>query len=232
MYVNAHSQRGATREENQDTIGVQSWRNVAGERDTTEIEFSNDDLPVLCLLADGIGGHSNGRIASRTAVDTIHRIFNLSQEEFNTEQAVMEAHTALLLTDDYSNRPMGTTIVGLLIGPKQAHLFNAGDSKAHRIRGSEIQELTVEDRHHTGNSKVITQCLGGGIKRPKLHQLLLKYVPGDKFLLSSDGVTDQLSNKQIFEFLSQGHPNPAQNICENAQTLGSNDDISAIFVGI
>ena len=85
MFVSAHSQRGATREENQDTIGVGSWRNVEGERDTTEIQFSEDQLPVLCLLADGIGGHSNGRLVSRTATDTIHRIFNLSPDEFDAE---------------------------------------------------------------------------------------------------------------------------------------------------
>jgi PPM family protein phosphatase len=232
LFVSAHSQRGATREENQDTIGVGSWRNVEGERDTTEIQFSEDQLPVLCLLADGIGGHSNGRLASRTATDTIHRIFNLSPDKFDAVQAVVEAHTALVLTDDYSNRPMGTTVVGLSVGPKQVYLFNVGDSKAHRIRGSEIQELTVEDRHHTGNSKAITQCLGGGIKRPIVHQLSLKYEPGDKFLLSSDGVTDQLSNKQILEKLSQGRSSPAQDICDKALTLGSGDDISAIFIGL
>jgi serine/threonine protein phosphatase PrpC len=230
LFVSAHSQRGATREENQDTIGVGSWRNVEGERDTAEIQFSEDQLPILCLLADGIGGHSNGRLASRTATDTIHRIFNLSPDEFDAEQAVSEAHTALVLTDDYSNRPMGTTVVGLSVGPKQVYLFNVGDSKSHRIRGSEIQELTVEDRHHNENSKAITQCLGGGIKRPNAHQSTLEYEPGDKFLLSSDGVTDHLSNNQILEVLAEGHSNQAQNICNNALTFGSDDDISAIFI--
>lgn len=232
MFVSAHSQRGATREENQDTIGVGSWRNAEGDRDTIEIQFSEDVFPVLCLLSDGIGGHSNGRLASRTATDTIHRIFNLSPNEFDAVQAVMEAHTALVLADDYSNRPMGTTVVGLSIGPKQVHLFNVGDSKAHRIRGSEIQELTVEDRHHTENSKAITQCLGGGIKRPNAHKLALDYELGDKFLLSSDGVTDHLSTKQILEVLAEGHSNPAQDICNNALKFGSDDDISAIFIEI
>ena len=232
LFVSAHSQRGATREENQDTIGVGSWRNVEGERDTAEIQFSEDQLPILCLLADGIGGHSNGRLASRTATDTIHRIFNLSPDEFDAEQAVLEAHTALVLTDDYSNRPMGTTVVGLSVGPKQVHLFNVGDSKSHRIRGSKIQELTVEDRRHNENTKAITQCLGGGIKRPNAHRLTLECEPGDKFLLSSDGVTDHLSNKQILEVLAEGHSNQAQNICNNALTFGSDDDISAIFIEI
>ncbi|MDC0361167.1 protein phosphatase 2C domain-containing protein [Alphaproteobacteria bacterium] len=232
MYVSAHSQRGATREENQDTIGVGSWRNVEGERDTTEIQFSEDELPVLCLLADGIGGHSNGRLASRTAIDSIHRNFILSPAEFDAAQAISEAHTALVLTDNYSYRPMGTTVVGLSIGTEQIYLFNIGDSKAYRIRGSEMQELTVEDRHHAENSKAITQCLGGGIRRPQAHQLSVKYEPGDKFLMSSDGVTDHLSNKQILEVLAERHSNPAQNICNNALAMGGDDDISAICIEI
>ena len=114
-----------------------------------------------------------------------------------------------------------------LLSPMQ---IIVGDSKAHQIRGSEIQELTVEDRHHNEKSKAITQCLGGGIKRPNAHQLALEYEPGDKFLLSSDGVTDHLSNKQILEFSAEGHSNQAQDICNNALTFGSDDDISAIFI--
>ena len=129
-------------------------------------------------------------------------------------------------------RPMGTTIVGLLIDQEEAQFFNVGDSNAYRIRGAEIVEMSIEDRHAHASGNVITQCLGGGTPRPKVHQSHTKIEPGDRFVLSSDGVTNNVPKGELLRLLSNKRQTMAQDICEKAIELGSDDDISAVCIEI
>ena len=113
-----------------------------------------------------------------------------------------------------------------------ALIFNVGDSKVHCIDELSTEELTIEDRNPNQKTKAITQCLGGGIGHPKVHSRLKEYKTGDKFLLSSDGLTDHLTPEQIFSILNNSSGNLATELCTAAQSQGSDDDISAILVEV
>jgi serine/threonine protein phosphatase PrpC len=230
LQVTAHSQRGAKREVNQDTVGIQSWRNVNEFKDGTTVKIPPARLPSLVILADGIGGHENGGAASRTAVDTICEIFESAPDDFQISSAVIEAHMALKLSAQGSHRPMGTTILGLVIGISRVSIFNVGDSKGYRLRDTKISQLTIEDRSNSGRGNALTQCLGGGSRNPKAHQVEFGYQTGDKFVLLSDGVTDCVSDEQILNSISRAGSESASDLCERALSLGSGDDLSAIVI--
>ena len=230
LFISAHSQRGAERKVNQDTVGIQSWRNVDELKDSIQTKISPSDLPTLFLLADGVGGHEKGEVASRTAVDTIAESFDSAPEDFEISSAVMEAHTKLVLSSQYSRLPMGTTILGLVMGISRVSIFNVGDSKGYKLRSSVITQLTVEDRSNGGRRNSLTQCLGGGSRTPKAHQLNSEYHTGDKFVLLSDGVTDHVSDDEILSLVSRSGSESASKLCERALSLGSGDDLSVIVI--
>ena len=230
--ISAHSQRGVSREENQDTVKVSSWQNLNRERDSFIGKYSGQDLPQLFMLADGMGGHANGATASQTAVEQINGSFNASPEAFDEQLAVRNAHRFLVNADGSGTRPMGTTIAGFLINETGALIFNVGDSKIHYMDELYIEELTIEDRNPDQETKAITQCLGGGIGHPTVHSSQRNYKTGDKFILSSDGVTDHISPKQIVSTLNDSSGNVATELCAAARSQGSDDDISAIVVEV
>jgi protein phosphatase len=230
--VSAHSQRGVSREENQDTVTVSSWQNLNRERDSFIGKYSGQDLPQLFMLADGMGGHANGATASQTAVEQINGSFNASPENFDEQLAVENVHRFLVNADGSGTRPMGTTIAGFLINETSALIFNVGDSKIHCIDELNIEELTIEDRDPYQKTKAITQCLGGGITHPTVHSIQRHYKTGHKFILSSDGLTDHISPEQIVSALNDSSGNLATELCAAAKSRGSDDDISAIVVEV
>jgi PPM family protein phosphatase len=230
LFITAHSQRGSERQVNQDTVGIQNWRNFDELKDSTQTEISRSDLPALFLLADGVGGHEKGEVASRTAVDTITKTFESAPEDFEISSAVMEAHTNLVISSQYSRLPMGTTILGLVMGISRVSFFNVGDSKGYKLSNSVITQLTVEDRSNGGRRNSLTQCLGGGSRTPKAHRLDSEYHNGDKFVLLSDGVTDHVTDDEILRVISRSGSESAFKLCQRALSLGSGDDLSAIVI--
>ncbi len=230
LRINAHSQRGAEREQNEDCLGIMKWRNHNEEADSVCMEIAFSDLPALFLLADGMGGHENGEIASKTAIDTISHEFDLTPNDFNVSSAVMEAHEALQSMPQASWRAMGTTIVGIYIGESEASIFNVGDSKAYRVRDNAIEQLSIDDVSAGTRNTNLLQCLGGGVKRPKAHLFDVAYRSGDIFVLLSDGVSDCLSDREILDTVSTASEKSACWLCDNAVKAGSGDDASAICI--
>ena len=64
-----------------------------------------------------------------------------------------------------AHRPMGTTILSLIMGISKVSIFNVGDNKGYTLRDNDITPLTVDDRSHHGRSKDIIRCLGEGLER-------------------------------------------------------------------
>ena len=232
FFISAHSQRGTTRNENQDTVQVPSWHNTQRDRDSFASEYSQSDIPTLLLIADGIGGHVNGALASLMAVQSLKNSFETNQDKFNEESAVEVAHTLLTREATNETHPMGTTIVGLVLGCGEVRHFNVGDSKCLHISGLEVEEISIEDRVPYGRGKAITQSLGGGTYKPIVHKGRRQYRNNDKFVLSSDGLTDHLSNEEIIAILNMDSENHASELSKIALENGSEDDISVIVAEI
>ena len=228
--VSAHSQRGAKRKLNQDSLGIKDWRNQKEFSDSFNINLAAFDLPALLLLADGIGGHDEGEIASKTAIDKIFQSFDYKAEDYNIPSAIIEAHSTLNLFSPLSYRPMGTTILGIVLNPFGATLFNVGDSRGYKLSNGKLDKLTTDDVANSAQTNVITQCLGGGTKVPKPHYSKQHYSPGDSFILMSDGITDWLLEDDIYKIVKTCGSESAVELCHQAVKAGSGDDVSAVVI--
>jgi len=230
LLINACSQQGSRRKNNQDCLGLSGWRSNQGLIDQFSIELSNDELPALFLLADGIGGHEKGEVASLTAIDTIFHHFVPTQKGFNIIPAVMEAHTLLSLNANSSYRPMGTTIVGLVLKSEEATVFNVGDSRAFKLGDNSIVQISRDDVGDQVQKNVINQSLGGGSKLPKFKPFKLSYCEGDTFVLVSDGISDWLDIDTIQGIVKLNKSDGSFHLCSEAVRAGSGDDVSAVVI--
>lgn len=201
------------------------------------------DPPVLFIVADGMGGHVAGEIASRIAVDTAADIPE------RPGRRVMGANHALLL--EVSHKPelagMGTTMTLLEIGEDDVARFaHVGDSRAYLLRDGVLRQLTedhtvaaeyvaagqisAEEAKNHPQRNMITRALG-------LTQSLLvdefeePVEDGDRFLICSDGVNSMLSDQEITDNLGGVTVEEAAwNLIEAANAAGGHDNISVLVI--
>lgn len=202
-------------------------------------------------VADGMGGYEGGEVASRMAVETLLAYFerlgadgiDLENDEDGARDqmrmAIRMADRAVQRAAVGDLRQMGTTLVCMLVRGSRALLAHVGDSRIYRAREGELALLTrdhslVAEMEAAGLSAgahlshVITQALGQGpAARPDLR--VVDVLPGDRFLLCTDGLTDVMSLGEIADGLSRRR-GVARALVDAAYDLGSMDNITALVV--
>lgn len=225
-------------------------------RTNNEDSLLTDPEKGIFLLADGMGGHQAGEVASKIAVREayVHLVQGLSQVEEDSDlamlltQAVFKAHDAVRneAKSDLALMGMGTTLVEVVIRGGKAHICHVGDSRAYLLRDT-LQQLTRDQTlgeslvdHHLMQREqvppqtwhVLTQAVGIDDQLvPECLHLTLE--PGDIMLLCSDGLTDMLSNGQIGSLLKRYANDPeraADNLVQAANDQGGQDNISVVTV--
>lgn len=235
---------------------------VASRTDNGKVRGNNEDSVLIdqekgiFILADGMGGHNAGEVASKLAVYTAHHTLTEiidsvedDQKILNAlESAVMKAHEAIKekAESDIDLRGMGTTLVVLVIKNEKAYVCHAGDSRTYLLRRT-IERLTND--HTVGDLwvekgyiareqvppqqwHILTQVVGTG-NYPVPDKVTVELKPCDILLLCSDGLTDMFTDEEIAEILT----NDKKNITEIADFLvaeankrGGRDNISLILV--
>jgi protein phosphatase len=181
------------------------------------------------IVADGIGGHNGGGVASELAVECLHAVLrsDLSRNEL---VASIEA-TNLSLYGAMEFRPdlvgMGTTIVGVLLRGPFALVFNVGDSRAYLQSEGELRMISAD---HVVGGNQLTQCLGGFLIPAAVdpHIQELTFERGDRLLLCTDGLTDELSDAHIATLLNSNRP--AHGLIEAALSCGARDNVTALVI--
>jgi protein phosphatase len=222
-------------------------------RTNNEDSILIDEDRGIFLLADGMGGHNAGEVASRLAVDTAHdflkeRIGTMEDDEEMLrilDAAVMKAHKAIKekAGSDAKLRGMGTTLVVLVIKNEKAYVCHAGDSRAYLLRDS-LEQLTKD--HTVGDSWVekgymtkeqvppqqwhmLTQAVGVG-NAPVADKKYVNLKTGDLLLVCSDGLTDMLTDEDISAILIKNNINDlADSLVAEANNRGGRDNISLIL---
>jgi serine/threonine protein phosphatase PrpC len=210
------------------------------------------------VVADGMGGHSAGEIASGTIVNTIaRRAFSLdplqpTSPEQRTQwlkDTVQAANQAVFDLRKSAGTDMGSTLVAALLDGPQATLAHAGDSRIYKINAGQIEQLTtdhslverliatgqitrLEARNHPQRN-VVYRTVGD---KPNLeidtssHTLL----PGDRLLLCSDGLSGMLEDRYLQKIVLES--TCPQEACERliaaANAAGGEDNITAIVIEI
>jgi len=238
--------------------------NVAWKTDIGHVRKNNQDTVLvdrekgIFLLADGMGGHNAGDVASELAVKEayayilkeIARDVHADDVPDLLEKALCQAHRAIKekAESDNSLYGMGTTLVELYIRGDIAYLCHAGDSRAYLFRDT-LQQVTRD--HTVGDSyaarggresekipsqlwHVLTQALGTrDCPVPGKNALQLKH--GDIMLICSDGLTNMLGDDEI-QGIMKGHAGRpiemVNTLTEAANKKGGKDNISVIAVEI
>lgn len=197
----------------------------------------------VAAVADGMGGHNAGEIASETALTSFDDFIisipdNMPERDFRRliDVGISKIHRKLNqygLSNDGCNG-MGTTLVAWITYENRIYIINCGDSRVYRYRNGILCQLTTDHsererlRDISVPSNQIYNCLGGGsnFAFADIFEITNKVFKNDLFLLCSDGLTDLLSDDEIEASLIE---NPdVCNLIDTAKQKGGYDNISVV----
>jgi len=232
LEVGQFSHPGRKRSNNEDWLGT--FRPEDARRLSTKGS--------LFLVADGMGGHKSGELASRQAVDHIVRVYMddpTPDVATSLQQAVKSANAALYArTKDQSDRRRsGTTLVAAVVRHDRLWIANVGDSRAYLLRNRELSQISQDHSWAAAGAEgigrhVITRALG---LRPEVEADIYKQTlqPGDRILLCSDGLTTPLPDAEILEIARRRPPQAAaEQLVDKANERGGPDNVSVILIQI
>jgi serine/threonine protein phosphatase PrpC len=228
--------------------------------DQGRVRGSNEDYYVanpdsrLFLVADGMGGHAAGEIASQIAASTVEEVISDSNSGLSVEEllrlAVQKANTRVYETQKLKSeyRGMGSTLTALKLHNGGYYLAQVGDSRAYLFREQALVQLTRDhslvwplyesgilskdeiSRHPQKN--LITRSIG---THPQVEPDIQSgaTLAGDIYLLCSDGLTDVLLDSEIEQILSSGGNDPSaliELLINAANAGGGPDNVTAVLV--
>lgn len=240
---------GCVRKENQDHFLIADLRRQLTVRDT---DVPSDELGEmygcregnLMVVADGMGGHSNGEKASRIAVkataqyvlDMMQWFLKLSpgvEQDFEDElaESLAAVQRRIWIESDQGERSMGTTVtMSYLLWPKM-YVVHAGDSRCYLFRQGVLRQLTtdhtiaqqfvdsgsmsIDDPGLANWRHVLWNCVGGGAEKVRPEAIRIRLQVSDTILLCSDGLCGMVGNDVIAAVL--------------AENLASNQSVNALI---
>jgi PPM family protein phosphatase len=215
-------------------------------------EDSSLAIPPLYAVADGMGGHGSGDVASRLAIEALTRCVGLRPLFVEAVLSALDEANRVIIERNAVNR-MGTTITGLAgleaaIGGDHLMVFNAGDSRVYRLAANHVEQVTVDHsevqelvlagvltpaqaRVHPRRN-IVTRALGTAPVLLADHWLL-PATGGDRFLICSDGLHGELPDDVIVPLLALGTPQyAAEALVSAANDAGGHDNVTAVVVNI
>ena len=205
LHIAAVTNTGMVREHNEDCVAFGSFIQSQSMESAVKVSIPLDG-PVLCLVADGMGGHAKGEVASQfAAVRLQEEMRTLAPEESAIKDCLCRINRELFIEmeKETTREGMGTTVAGIAFWPATAFVFNVGDSRVYRQQDDFLAQVTTDDvsgpqvygddsdvkRTHT-----LTQALGGAPSFMEIlpHVTLQRLEAGHLFIICSDGLTDMV----------------------------------------
>ncbi len=211
----------------------------------------------IYAVADGMGGHKGGEVASAMAVETLQEV--LAQEILQSSPVETRLEKAYILANDRiyesshraSNKDlegMGTTLVACYATKHKIFISNVGDSRAYLYKDGKVWQVTedhslVQEQIRAGlidpnkseemvGKNVITRSVGYD-QSVKVDVVVRSYTKGDIFLLCSDGLTGMVSNEGISKILMNNPLEKVSQICiDEANAAGGTDNISCLVISL
>ena len=212
----------------------------------------------LIAVADGMGGHAAGEVASRIAVQVLQKLApTLSAEDIDEDSVEdllmhslhsIDAEIAAVTDEDVEKRGMGTTLTALLIRDTRIALLHVGDSRCYRLRGNTLEQLSndhtviqelldqgaiseAEAAEHPQRSMLTQALRGDGDVTPVLQMYEIK--KGDRYLLCSDGLSGVLTDKEIKVGLKKSDKDEAIKFLNDATYInGAPDNVTILIADI
>jgi serine/threonine protein phosphatase PrpC len=220
------------------------------------VRTNNEDSvyagPRLLAIADGMGGHAAGEVASKIVISTL--------EELDEDRPIGDLLTALREAVEAANDEiaqqvaadselggMGTTLTALRFSNGQVGLAHVGDSRAYLMRANQLSQITHDDTYvqslvdagrltpdeaaNHPRKSVILRALTGAVVEPDVS--IREARAGDRYLLCTDGLTDVVSTQTLFETMADGAPQEcADRLVELALRGGGPDNVTCIVADV
>lgn len=225
VQCSAITHHGLVRERNEDAIAVSAVIELPLTGWTGVLPSAGG----WALVADGIGGHAGGEVASRLVIELLRPVMWLLSDRHAVAQALTAASNGLF--EAMVRYPelggMGTTIAGAILQSDRALVFNVGDSCIYLFEAGRLEQISED---HAVDGHTLAQCLGGlhGPSRIDPHVRTVRLPPGSSLLLCSDGLTDMVAHEKIAAILGSDEPDHAFSLFQAALKGGGVDNVSAV----
>lgn len=260
LHYTALTNPGRIRENNEDyyLLGQEGEVFVPdSEPEILKTSFDSLDKKLLLILCDGLGGCNAGEVASREAAERIY--MGMREAPAQPLPGIIRRVNREIHQQANKNpilRGMGTTLVTALFSSQDVEIYTVGDSRAYRLRGSSLEQLTEDQslvwplykkgklskdqlRFHPQNN-IVTHALG--IEPELLPQEINTFKDtlkeGDLFLLCSDGLTDLVAEEEILALIDpvttrkMDLKQAAVNLVNSALREGGRDNITVILASV
>lgn len=249
LLVSALTHRGARRKTNEDCVSIGQWRSAEDMEEPVQRLVSLRS-PIACAVADGLGGHDGGALASQIVLGRLGAAASQLKDAASVTTFVRDMSAVLrrLGEDRGFPRAPGTTLAALICpsapaGPALA--VNIGDSRIYRLSHRGAERLSLDDTHATDSPDAddrtgtdghgISQAIGGGMSAQRLqpHVIEAPLTPGLRYLLCSDGLTDVVGLGAITATALHHHEDDAAMVSalfQAAMAAGGPDNISLCLV--
>lgn len=244
LSIQAVSNVGCYRENNEDMILVgHEFVRDGSYKEEADLTTVNR---YLTALADGMGGHSSGEVASSDVLHNLDFFFGdipagLDVTDFN--EAIYEwlnSINSIIDSKSHSDQryhTMGTTLVAFAYYGSEFYWMNCGDSRVYWMHENQLKQLSTDHSLNTlmgstEHTNLITNCIGGGCKTSYIDIATCTSLvhAGDTFMLCSDGLTDMLDDEEIENLLRRDAS--AADLCQAAIDAGGYDNVSICIIKI
>jgi len=217
---------------------------------------SGDSDGFVLAVADGMGGHEKGEVASQLAISLLDDLFARDTPEdiaLALKQAYRRANEAIYKQSDAEENEsrMGTTLVSAVVRGKYATIANVGDSRAYLIRARQLTQITQDhslvaeqvakgvisdaEARRSPQRNIVTQALGLSAaldrRMPSIYEITL--LPEDRLLLCSDGFFDVLeADDYVSTVLERSPQDSVLTLTSMAIDRGTTDNVSAIVIEV
>ncbi|MDQ0314301.1 PP2C family protein-serine/threonine phosphatase [Amorphus orientalis] len=208
--------------------------------DVNEDAFLASPERGLFCVADGMGGHLEGQLASLSVARILDRMVAVAPLEdcVDTIERSLQRINASLRSEAVKSGAsaiIGATVVVLVMDRDYAVVSWAGDSRCYLMRDGELFQITrdhgVPQNQETRRTNVVSRAVGSG-ERIELDRVVLAIEPEDTFLLCSDGISDYLEPDDILAGLQRPLESAAEDLVEAAAVCGSRDDLTAVLARV
>lgn len=232
-----------------------SRTHVGLRRDINEDSLVADSARGLWVVADGMGGHEAGEVASAMVVDALGDL-EVADDENGLAQRISSVlarvnRELIDLARSRANAPhatIGTTVVGIAIMGDRFHCFWVGDSRAYLLRDGKLTRIThdhsvvqrlvdsgmlsAEEAETHENANLLTRAVGAA-EDVEVDGVSGTVEAGDRFLLASDGLTRVVRDDELAAELLRSSPDKAaDNLIETVLARGAPDNVSLIIVKV
>ena len=209
--------------------------------------------PPVFAVADGMGGHAAGDVASRIAVEELERLAGRAAVGPDDVQSCVEQTARRVREAVGAGRTAGTTLAGVAVAPHDGGpywlVFNVGDSRVYRLADGVLEQISVDhsvvqelvdsgrlspqDAERHPERHIVTRAIGTGAA-PEPDYWLLPAGPADRVLVCSDGLTQELDDEAVrYLLMDQADPQEAaEALVRAAVEAGGRDNVTAVVVDV